>query len=116
MTTILLSHGGSDTVNIGTHAYYRRDDGAFHLDDTDAASLLSANNCGFGVAPPDYVSPIAPPESLVLSLIRAMKPSETKTALGIALTSLKLKAIMAGSKRPFLTWGRLAGLFLSPFP
>jgi hypothetical protein len=37
MTTVLLAHGGSDTVNIGTHAYYRRDDGAFHLDDADAA-------------------------------------------------------------------------------
>jgi hypothetical protein len=93
MTTVLLAHGGSDTVNIGTHAYYRQADGAFHLDDADAASLLSANNCAFSVAPPNYVSPIAPPESLVLSLIKAMKPGEMKSALLIALTSLTLKAL-----------------------
>jgi hypothetical protein len=91
MTTVLLSHGGADTVNIGTHAYFRRDDGAFHLDDVDATSLLSANNCGFSVAPPDYVSPIAPPETLVRSLIKAMKPGETKRTLLAALTSLSLQ-------------------------
>lgn len=93
MTTVLLAHGGSDTVNIGVHAYFRRDDGAFHLDDADAVSLLSANNCGFSIAPPDYVSPIAPPETLVMSLIRGMKPSPLKTALLTSVTALSMRAL-----------------------
>jgi hypothetical protein len=93
MTTVLLAHGGSDTLNIGAHAYYRRDDGAFHVGDDDAASLLSANNCGFSVAPPNYVAPVAPPETLVLSLIRGMTKSPLKNALLTAVTTLSIRAL-----------------------
>ena len=84
---------GADTINVGTAAYTRQADGAFYMAPEHADSLLSANNSGACRAPADYASPTSAPIGLVVSLIRGMAPSETKSALIAALTALSMKAL-----------------------